>query len=142
MTFMKRDDYNEIDTILQNHTWKLMNLPPIIKLLDYKWIFKKKMKIDSTIDKYKVRLIIKGCQQWENLDYFNIYSPISWITSIGVIVATVTLWNLKIYRMDVKMTFISKNLEEEIYMEQFEKNFLQDKNIRFCKLVKSLCGLK
>nr|GEU38002.1 hypothetical protein [Tanacetum cinerariifolium] len=40
----------EIDSILQNHTWEFMNLPPGCKPLGYKWIFKKKMKADGTID--------------------------------------------------------------------------------------------
>ncbi|GJU35661.1 retrovirus-related pol polyprotein from transposon TNT 1-94 [Tanacetum coccineum] len=46
---------SEIDSILQNHTWELVDLPPGCKPLGYKWIFKKKMKADGTIDKYKAR---------------------------------------------------------------------------------------
>ncbi|KAL6326053.1 hypothetical protein AAG906_000928 [Vitis piasezkii] len=40
---------SEIDSILQNHTWELVDLPP------------RKMKVDGSIDKYKARLVIKGC---------------------------------------------------------------------------------
>ncbi|GJR37452.1 hypothetical protein Tco_1213136 [Tanacetum coccineum] len=39
----------------------------------YKWIFKKKMKDDGTIDKYKARLSIKGFRQ-QGLYYFDTYS--------------------------------------------------------------------
>ena len=42
---------NEIDSILQNHTWELVDLPPGCKPLGYRWIFKKKMKTDGSIDK-------------------------------------------------------------------------------------------
>ncbi|GKA37558.1 retrotransposon protein, putative, ty1-copia subclass, partial [Tanacetum coccineum] len=38
---------SEIDSILQNHTWELVDLPPGCKPLGYKWIFKKKMKADG-----------------------------------------------------------------------------------------------
>ncbi|GJT46912.1 pol polyprotein [Tanacetum coccineum] len=48
---------SEIESILQNHTWELVDLPPGCKPLGYKWIFKKKMKADGTVDKYKARLI-------------------------------------------------------------------------------------
>ncbi|GJX05772.1 retrotransposon protein, putative, ty1-copia subclass [Tanacetum coccineum] len=41
---------SEIDSILQNHTWELVDLPRGCKPLGYKWIFKKKMKADGTID--------------------------------------------------------------------------------------------
>ena len=35
------------------------------------------MKIDGTIDNYKVRLVVKGFRQKEDLDYFDIYSPVT-----------------------------------------------------------------
>ena len=45
---------------MQNHTWELVDLPPGSKPLGYKWIFKRKMKTDGSIDKYKARLVVKG----------------------------------------------------------------------------------
>nr|GEV23585.1 Ty1-copia retrotransposon protein [Tanacetum cinerariifolium] len=56
---------SEKDSILQNYTWELVDLPYGCKPLGYKWIFKKKMKVDGTIDKYKARLVIKGFRQRE-----------------------------------------------------------------------------
>uniref|UniRef100_A0A2N9EK44 Integrase catalytic domain-containing protein n=1 Tax=Fagus sylvatica TaxID=28930 RepID=A0A2N9EK44_FAGSY len=50
---------SEIESILQNHTWELVDLPPGCKPLGYKWIFKRKMKADGSIDKYKARLVVK-----------------------------------------------------------------------------------
>ncbi|XP_074578534.1 uncharacterized protein LOC141835014 [Curcuma longa] len=58
---------SEIDSILQNHTWELVDLPPGSKPLGCKWIFKKKIKSDGTIDKYKARLSIVGyCRSMES----------------------------------------------------------------------------
>ena len=54
---------SEIESILQNHTWEMVDLPPGSKPLDYKWIFKNKMKSDGSIDKYKARLVVKGYRQ-------------------------------------------------------------------------------
>ncbi|KAL6318546.1 hypothetical protein AAG906_000624 [Vitis piasezkii] len=73
---------SEIDSILQNHTWELVDLPPGCKPLSSKWIFKRKMKVDGSIDKYKARLVIKGYKQTESLDYFDTYSPVTRINSI------------------------------------------------------------
>jgi len=47
-----------------------------------KCFFKKKMKVIETIDKYKVRLVIKGFKPQKGMDYFDTYSFKSRITFI------------------------------------------------------------
>ena len=88
---------SEIESIMQNHTWELVDLPPGSKPLGCKWIFKRKMKIDGSNDKYKARLIAKGYKQKEGLDYFDTYSPVTRITSIRMLIAIAALHNLEIH---------------------------------------------
>ncbi|XP_055824810.1 uncharacterized protein LOC129893325 [Solanum dulcamara] len=57
-SYWKEDVNSEIDSILSNHPWKLVDLPLRNKPLGSKWIFKR-MKADGTIDKYKERLVVK-----------------------------------------------------------------------------------
>lgn len=132
----------EVESILQNHTWELVDLPPGNKPLGYKWIFKKKMKADGSIDKYKARLVAKGYKQKEGLDYFDTYSPVTRISSIRTLIAIAAIYNLEIHQMDVKTAFLNGNLEEEIYMEQPEGFIAPGKEKKVCRLVKSLYGLK
>lgn len=77
----------------------------INKLLGSKWIFKRRIKADGTIDKYKARFVIKRCKQREGLDYFDTYSLVTIITSIRMVIAIVVLRNLEVHQMDVKTTF-------------------------------------
>ena len=100
------------------YTWELVDLPPGCKPLNFKWIFKRNMKVDGSIDKYKARLVIKGYKQTESLDYFDTYSHVTRINSIRMVLAITTLRNLEVYQMDVKTTFLNVDLDEEIYMEQ------------------------
>ena len=44
--------------------------------------------------------------------------------------------------MDIKITFLNGDLEEEVYMEQPERFVLPENEKKVCKLVKSLYGLK
>jgi hypothetical protein len=51
--------YTEMDSILSKRTWKLVDRPYGCKPVGCKWVFKKKLRPDGTIDKYKARLVAK-----------------------------------------------------------------------------------
>jgi hypothetical protein len=76
-----------MDSILTNGTWEICDCPVGCKPVGCKWIFKKKLKLDGTIDKYKTRPVAKGFTQKEGEDFFNIYSPVTRLTTIHVLVA-------------------------------------------------------
>ena len=133
---------SEIESILSNHTRELVDLPPGNKPLGSKGIFKRKMKDDGTIDKYKARLVVKGFRQKEGLDYFDTYSPVTRITSIRMLIALAAVYGLEIHQVDVKTTFLNGELEEEIYIEHPKGFVVPGKEMKVCKLIKSLYGLK
>ena len=95
------------------------------------------MKPDGSIEKYKARLVVKGYRQTEGIDYFDIYSPVTRITSIRMQIDIAALYNLEIHQMDVKTAFLNGNLNEEIYMEQPEGFVVPGQEKKVCKLVKS-----
>ena len=132
---------DEVESILQNHTWELVDLLPGSKPLGYKWIFKKKMKANGSIDKYKARLVIKGYKQKEGLDYFDTYSPVTRISSIRMLISIAAIHNLETHQMDVKTDFLNGDLDEEIYMEQLKGFIVPGQEKKVCQLVKSLYGL-
>src|ERR1044071_6414595 len=133
---------SEIDSIMQNHTWELVDLPQRCKALGCKWIFKRKLKTDGTIEKHKARLVVQGFRQKEGLDFFDTYSPMTRITSIRMLIAIAALRILEIHQMDVKIAFLNGDLEEEIYMKQPEGYIVPGQENKVCRLVKSLYGLK
>ena len=133
---------SEIESILHKLTWELVDLPPGCKPLSSKWVFKRKRKVDRSIDKYKARLVIKGYKQTEGLDYFDTYSPITRINSIRMVLEIAALRNLEVHQMDVKTAALNGDLEEEIYMEQPKGFSAPGQEKKVCKLVKSLYGLK
>ena len=73
---------DEIESLMKNHTWEPVDLPPRNKPLVCKQIFKRKLKVDGLIDKYKARPVAKGFKQKEGLDSFDTYSLDTRITSI------------------------------------------------------------
>ncbi|GJS27565.1 reverse transcriptase domain-containing protein [Tanacetum coccineum] len=120
------------------------NIEPRIrhKSIGHKGIFKKKLRPDDTIEKYKAHLVAKGYRQKEGQDFFATYSPVIRITSIRTPIVIVVIHNLIIHQMDVKIAFLNGELDEEIYMQQPKGFVVKGQEHKVCKLVKSLYGLK
>jgi hypothetical protein len=50
----------EMTSLDKNETWILVPLPKGRKVVGCKWVFKKKIGLDGSIEKYKARLVAKG----------------------------------------------------------------------------------
>ncbi|KAL0308816.1 UNVERIFIED_CONTAM: Retrovirus-related Pol polyprotein from transposon TNT 1-94 [Sesamum radiatum] len=120
VAFWKEAINDEMDSIMVNNTWVLANLPPGYKPLGCKWIFKKKMKVDGTIEKFKARLVIQTFRQRPGIDYFDTYTPIARILTIRLLIDLASIHNLLIHQMDVKIVFLNGDLDEEVYLKQPE----------------------
>ena len=127
---------------MYNHTWELVDLLLGAKTIGCKWIFKRKLKQDGSIEKYKARLVAKDFKKRNDVDYFDTFAPVTRIALIRVLFTLTSIHNLVIHQMDVKIAFLNRDLEEEIYMEQPEGCVVPEKEKKVCKLVKSLYGLK
>ena len=103
---------------MYNHTLELVDLPPGAKTIGCKWIFKRKLKQDGSIEKYRTRLV--SFKQRNDVDYFDNFAPMTRITSSRVLIALASIHILVIHQMDVKTAFLNGDLEEKIYMEQPE----------------------
>jgi len=142
VAFWKEAVNDEMDSIMGNNTWFLTDLRPGCKPLGCKWIFKKKMKVDGTVDKFKARLVIQGFRQNEGIDYFDTYAPVVRISSIRFLIGLASIHDLMIHQMDVKTAFLNGVLEEEVYMKQPERFVMSGNEHKVCKLVKSAYELK
>lgn len=49
----------EYDALVWNETWELIPSNPSQNVVGYKWIFRTKHKSDGSVDKIKVRLVVK-----------------------------------------------------------------------------------
>ncbi|GJZ10812.1 zinc finger, CCHC-type containing protein [Tanacetum coccineum] len=107
---------DEMDSIMGNNTWVLADLPP-----GCKWIFKRKLKVDGTIKKFKARLVIQGFKQKSRIEYFDTYAPVVRISTIRLLIAMASIHNLIIHQMDVKTALLNGDLDEEAPKQWHQK---------------------
>ncbi|GJU81401.1 retrovirus-related pol polyprotein from transposon TNT 1-94 [Tanacetum coccineum] len=118
--FWKEAIDDEMDSLVSNNTWELSDLPPGSKAIGCRWVFRIKYHTDGSIQTFKARLVIQGFSQRQGVDYFDTYAPVARITSIRVLFALASIYNLPIHQMDVKTAFLNGDLDEEVYMKQPE----------------------
>ena len=58
--YWKKPIRSEMYSIMSNGTWEIVDRPYMCKPVGCKWVFKKKLRPDGTIEKYKVRVVAKG----------------------------------------------------------------------------------
>ena len=107
-----------MDSILSNGTLELTERPYGCKPVACKWVFKKKLRPDGTIEKYKVRLVAKGYTQKKGEDFFDTYSSVARLTTIRALLSLAASYGLIVHQMDIKTAFLNGELDEEIYMDQ------------------------
>lgn len=79
----------ERESITNNWTWKICDLPPGANLLTAKWIYKTKVGPDNRSTKLKAHLVARGYQQIEGLGYQEIFALVAKWNSICIVIALV-----------------------------------------------------
>lgn len=125
----------EMNSLIAMNTWDLVELPNSVKPLTCKWVLKQKED-----GRLKARLVIRGFEQTEGIDYFDTFSPVAQYTSIRLILSHAASSDMDIITFDVKTAFLHGHLDEDIYM--YQPVGYNDNTGRVCKLKKSIYGLK
>ncbi|CAI7788955.1 unnamed protein product [Closterium sp. NIES-53] len=131
---------SELKSIEENGTWEEVELPEGRKAITSKWLFKIKSDADGKIERYKSRLMAKGYQQNEKVDYKELFAPVVKPTTLRTLLAGAAIKGWVVKQMDVTTAFLNGVLEEEIFMAQPEG--FDDGSGRVLKLKKALYGLK
>ena len=54
---------SEFKSLVENDVWKFKKLPEGRKAIGCKWILKRKLNPDGTVERYKARLVVQGYNQ-------------------------------------------------------------------------------
>ncbi|WVZ61695.1 hypothetical protein U9M48_011528 [Paspalum notatum var. saurae] len=114
----RRAMQDEISSIEENQTWKLVNPPPGHRPIGLKWVFKLKKDAAGRVFKHKARLVAKGYVQREGVDFGEVFAPVARLDSVRLLLALAAQEGWTVHHMDVKSAFLNGELEKEVYVVQ------------------------
>ena len=132
----------EIKAIKKNDTQEFATLPTGKKSTGVKWVYKLKKNAKGEVERYKARLVVKGCSQRQGIDYYEVFAPVARLETIRLLISLVAQNQWRIFQMDVKSTFLNGYLEEELYVEQPIGYVVEGQEDKVLKLKKALYGPK
>ncbi|GJW95157.1 ribonuclease H-like domain-containing protein [Tanacetum coccineum] len=118
----------EMNALLRNGTWELVELPEGRKAIGSKWIYKIKFRSSGEINRYKARLVAQGFGQKEGIDYEEIFSTVVKMVTIRCLLNIVVSMSWSVFQLDVNNAFLYGDLEEVVYMKPPEGYFPFDNN--------------
>ena len=84
---------DEMDSLLGSQTWELTELSVGKKALHNKWVYRIKNEHNGS-KRYKTKLVVKGFQQKEGIDYTKIFSQVVKMSTIILVLGMLATENL------------------------------------------------
>ena len=97
---------NEYNSLIENETWKLEELPSNAKVISSRWVFKRKQDINGKLI-YKARLVARGFEQRYGYDYVETFSPTVLHDSILILLSLAASRDYELVHIDVHTAFLS-----------------------------------
>lgn len=110
----------EFKALQDNHTWDIVELPKGKKPIDFKWVCKIKQKSESSVERYKARLVVKGYTQKYGIDFQETFSPVIKMSIVRCIISLAASKKWYLLQLDVDNAIFHGDIHEEVYMKMAE----------------------
>jgi len=136
------DMHEKLNQFARNEVWTLVPITDQMNVIGTKWVFKNKLDEQGVIVRNKARLVTKGYNQEEGIDYGETYAPVARLEAVRLLLAYTCMNGSKLHQMDVKSVFLNGYIDEEVYVCQ-PPGFEDHKHPDYVfKLKKALYGWK
>lgn len=96
----------EMDSLMNNETWTLTNLPPGRQAIENRWVYKFKLDGEGKVRRFKARLVAKGFTQRPGIDFHETFSPVVKYEGLRAILSIAAVLDLEMLQLDVKTAFL------------------------------------
>ena len=124
---------SEIESLKKNDTWQIVERPRDKKVIDVKWVYKKKSN-----NVYNARLVVRGFHKKEYVE--NVHSPVDEMQTPKILLFYSCKNKLFIQQMDVETAFLNGHIKSEVYINEPKGYETGDNQV--CKLQKALYRLR
>ncbi|CAI7884881.1 unnamed protein product, partial [Closterium sp. NIES-53] len=97
----------EFNSLIENGTWELVELPEGRRPISNKWVFKVKSGADGALERFKSRLVAKGFQQKEKVDFWEIFAPVIKPVTLRTVLAGAAVKGWHVKQMDITTAFLN-----------------------------------
>ncbi|CAI7823126.1 unnamed protein product [Closterium sp. NIES-53] len=110
----------EVAALKSRGTWKLVprSFAKGRNFLSGKWVFRIKTLADGSIDKYKVRWVVRGFEQTHMVDFDLTYAPVGRHTSVRILICIAVVKQQPLRQINIGSAFMYKPVDAIIFVEQ------------------------
>jgi hypothetical protein len=130
----------EMAGLISKGVWEEARLPQGRKALTVKWVYKYKIAPNGELVRWKARLVARGFQQEEGIDYNETYAPVARHPTYRLLFAIAKVFGWPAHQVDILQAFLNSDLDEEVYVKSAPGYRIA--NGMVLRLRKALYGLK
>jgi len=130
---------DEIQSLEDNNTWDIVNVPSDQHVLKGRWVYKVKRDAHGQVSRYKARWVVKGYKQQFDIDYDQTFVSVVKLQMYKTLFALAAHYDLEVDQMNVTTAFLYGPIDQVVYVELPHSYGLPDK---VALLNKALYGLK
>ena len=87
----------ELNQFERNNIWILVARPKNHPIIRTKWVYRNKLDKNKNIIRNKVKLVAKGYNQQEGIDFDEIFAPVARLEAIRMLLAFAYFINFKLF---------------------------------------------
>lgn len=109
------DEFNSIE---ENEVWELVDLDKNTPTIGCRWVFKKKLRPNGSVSRYKSRLVARGFTQKKGVNFNETFAPVAKFASLRLLFAMAGDRGWDIHQMDAKTAFLCSDVDQpDIFVE-------------------------